>query len=71
MEQVDKKVTKLDFEAGNSKEYKIEAIWDSAVYTRESENYLPELYYLVEWKGYPKKKHFGAHLGDITPQKSN
>ena len=45
--QVDNKVTKLDFEAGKSEEYKIEAIWDSAVYVRESESDLPRLYYLV------------------------
>ena len=56
-EQVDENVTKL--EAGNSKEYKIEAIWDSAVYARESElgYYLLRLYYLVFWKGYPEEKN--------------
>ena len=46
-EQMDKKVTELDFEAGNSEEYEIEAIWDSAVYARELEGHLPGLYYLV------------------------
>ena len=30
-----------------SKKYKVEAIWDSAVYIRESESHLPRLYYLV------------------------
>ena len=50
------KVPKLD--AGdNSEEYKIEVIWDSAVYTRESEGYLPGLYYLIVWKGYPKEEN--------------
>ena len=37
----------------NSREYEMEAIWDSAVYARESElGYLPGFYYLVFWKGY-------------------
>lgn len=44
---MDKNATELD--AGNeSGEYKVEAIWDSTVYTQESESgYLPDLYYLV------------------------
>ena len=46
-EQVDEKVTKLDFEAGNSKEYKVKAIRDSKVYSRQLEGHLPKLYYLV------------------------
>ena len=37
-ERVDKRVTELELEAGNSEEYKIEAIWDSAVYTSKSES---------------------------------
>ena len=47
-----KKVPELD--AGNkSKKYKVEAIWDSAVYAEELESgHLPELYYLIIWKGY-------------------
>ena len=45
--QVDKKITKLEFEAGNSKEYKIQAIWDSAVYASKAKNDLLGLYYLV------------------------
>ena len=57
-ERVNKKVTELDFEAGNSKEYKVEAIWDSAVYTVESKSgHLPGLYYLVAWKGYSEKEN--------------
>lgn len=37
-------ITQLKFEAGdNDKEYKIERIWDSAVYTRKSRNYLSGL----------------------------
>ena len=46
-ERVDKKVTKLDFESGDSKEYKVETIRDNAVYARKSEGHLPGLYYLV------------------------
>ena len=39
-------------------EYKVEAIRDSEVYTRESESgYLPGLYYLVSWKGYPEEEN--------------
>ena len=49
---VDEKVIELDFEADNSKMYKVKAIWDSVVYVRKLEGHLPELYYLVVWKGY-------------------
>ena len=56
--RVDEKVTELDFEVGDSKEYKVEAIWDSAVYAMESESgHLPGLYYLVAWKGYPEEEN--------------
>ena len=43
-----------ELDAGdNSGKYEVEAIRDSAVYTRESElDHLPGLYYLVSWKGY-------------------
>ena len=52
-----KKVPKLD--AGdNSKEYKVETIWDNAVYANESESgYLPGLYYLVAWNDYSEKEN--------------
>ena len=56
-ERVDEKVTELDFEAGDSEEYEVEAIRDSAVYARESEGHLPGLYYLVAWKGYPEEEN--------------
>ena len=48
--QVDKNATKLvELDAGNndSGEWKIEAICNSAVYTRESADHLPKFYYLV------------------------
>ena len=35
------------FEAGNGKEYKVDSIWDSIVYARESAGQPPKLYYLV------------------------
>ena len=53
---VDENATKL--EDGDSKEYKVEAIWDSAIYTKKSESgHLPGFYYLVSWKGYPKEEN--------------
>ena len=36
----------FEFEAGNNKEYKIEGIWNSAVYARKSARQLTGLYYL-------------------------
>ena len=50
-ERVDENVTELKFDIGDSKEYKVEAIWDSVVYTNKSERgHLLGLYYLVAWK---------------------
>ena len=44
--RVDENVT--EFEAGNNEEYKVEGIWDSAVYAKESAaGHLPGLYYLI------------------------
>ena len=52
-----KKVSGLNV-GDNSEEYKVEAIWDSAVYAIESKSgHLPELYYLVAWKGYPEEEN--------------
>ena len=42
-----------EFDADDNKEYKVEAIIDSAVYAKETKRYLPGLYYLVSWKSYP------------------
>ena len=36
--QVDKRVTKLELEAGDSEKYKVEAIWDSVVYASKLES---------------------------------
>ena len=55
---MDENATELDAGDNHSGEYKVEAIWDSAVYARESESgHLPGLYYLVSWKGYPEKEN--------------
>ena len=46
--QMDKELWELELKAGNSKEYEVEAIWDSVVYASESESgQLLDLYYLV------------------------
>ena len=58
--RVDKEVKQMEFNAGDddSREYEVEAIWDSAVYTRESESgHLLGLHYLVSWKGYPEEEN--------------
>ena len=56
---MDEKVRQIEFDAdnNNSGEYKVEAIWDSAVYKRESKDHLPGLYYLVSWKRYPEEEN--------------
>ena len=57
---VDKKVRQMEFDAGDndSGEYEVEAIWDSAVYARESKSgHLPGLYNLISWKGYPEEEN--------------
>ena len=57
-ERLDEKLTELDFEAGISEEYKVEAIWDSAIYVIKSESgHISWLYYLVAWKSYPKEEN--------------
>ena len=48
----------LDAGDNDSGEYKVEAIWDSAVYAKESESgHLLVLYYLVSWKKYPEEEN--------------
>ena len=47
-EWVNENMTELEFDASNSKEYKVKAIWDNAVYAMESESgHLLGFYYLV------------------------
>ena len=57
--RVDEEVKQIEFDVDNdnSRKYKVEAIWDSVVYARESEGHLPGLYYLVSWKGYPEEEN--------------
>ena len=58
--QVDEEVRQIEFEVGDddSREYELEAIWDSAVYAWESElGHLSGLYYLLSWKRYPKEEN--------------
>ena len=48
MARIDEKTSQLEFEDDKGKEYKVEAIQDSAVYARESKSgHLPGLYYLI------------------------
>ncbi len=52
--------SRLEFEnEDNGEEYEVEAICDSVVYAKESDNghHLPGLYYLVPWKGYLEEKN--------------
>ena len=44
-------------EIGNNKKYEIEAIRNIAIYTKKVDKYLPELYHLVVWKGYPEEEN--------------
>ena len=52
---MDENVT--EFETGDSKKYKIEAISDSAVYFNKAKGHLLGLYYLVTWKKYLEKEN--------------
>ena len=46
-----------EFKLGDNKEYKLEAIQDSAVYAKKADRYLPGLYYLVSWKKYLEEEN--------------
>ena len=51
--QVVEEGRQMEFDTGDNEsgEYEVEAIWDSAVYARESElGHLPGFYYLFSWK---------------------
>ncbi len=47
----------VEFEAGDNKKNKVEAIIDNAVYGQQANDQMPGLYYLVLWKGYPEKEN--------------
>ena len=53
---VSKKLLELDVGNKDREKYKMEPIWDNVVYTKESKDHLPGLYYLIAWKGYPEEK---------------
>ena len=56
--RVSEEVLELDAGDKDSKEYEVEAIWDNAVYTNKLESgHLPDLYYLIAWKGYLEKEN--------------
>ena len=46
-----------EFEPGDNKKYKVEAIRDSAIYAKEADGHFSRLYYLVAWKGYPEEEN--------------
>ncbi len=47
----------LEFEARSKKEYEVEVIINSAVDGQQVNDQMPDLYYLVSWKGYPKEEN--------------
>ncbi len=55
--RVNETIFQLQFEQGDSGGYEVKAIWNSAIYARESKGELPGLYYLVLWKSYPKEEN--------------
>ena len=63
--QVNNMQLDFKFEASDNKEYKVDGIWDSVVYVKESAGQLPGLYYLVLWKSYPKKKNLWEPVSAI------
>ena len=57
---MDQEVRQIEFDVGDNEsgEYKVEAIWNSSVYSKKSESgHLPGLYYLVSWKEYPEEEN--------------
>lgn len=45
---MDENVRQINFDIGNNKKYKIEVIWDSAIYMKElRSDHLPSFYYLI------------------------
>lgn len=45
---------KQELKFSDNKKYKIETISNSKVYDKKATGQLPELYYLLSWKNYPK-----------------
>lgn len=54
---MDENVIKLDA-GNNSKKYKVEPFWDSAIYAQEPKTgHLSGFYSLISWKKYLKEKN--------------
>lgn len=72
-EKVDKNVIRLNFNISDNKKYKVKAIWNSVVYTKNLKmSYLPRLYYLDFWKIYLRKKKLPkAYSDNIIRLKTN
>lgn len=45
---------KKEVEVGDNKEYEVEAVIDSVVYSQETNDQMPGFYSFISWKGYPK-----------------
>ena len=56
-EQMNKFVEMLKFEPDTNKKYKVEAIWDIAIYVMEANGHLSGLYYLIACKGYTEEEN--------------
>ena len=57
-EQVEDNMTQLEFETGDEAKYKVEAIWNSAIYARKLQaGHLLGVYDLILWKDYPKEEN--------------
>ena len=54
---MDEIVTEFKFDAGKNEKYKVEVIWESAVYAKELEGHPLGLYYLVAWKSYLEEEN--------------
>ncbi len=46
-----------EFEARDNKEYEVETIINNEVYGQQANDQMPDLYYLVLWKGYPEEEN--------------
>lgn len=57
--QIDKNVSQKKFYIHNNenKEYKVEAIYNNAVFGNKSESHLFKLYYMISWKRYLIEKN--------------
>ena len=64
--RVSEKVPELDTSNKNSEKYKVEIIWESAIYANVFESgHLPGLDYLVIWKNYSEEKNIWKLLSIV------